>query len=252
MKGLSGREVAVVHWLIAAQKGLHTSQYNLALSYLYGKGIKQDYHHALEWFNKTAQSKYAKASNRMRAIINIAIKKEQAHPRSPRLFQVPLSGAIRDNLRYALKQGGAVAVRENYNYWCDQYNSSSVLKGTKELSVCYSTHSDPDGWGSTDFFASATYRFPSKMDSQQVVNIQKMVTSKYGKPHHSSGNPSLGKVTYTWNLDGVNLTVYRGWPDTTTYLKYSVADMEQAMNGEISAMKQKRQEKEIKTQSNAF
>jgi len=64
--------------------------------------------------------------------------------------------------------------------WADQYAPSGIQNGADNLYVEYAHESDAGGWGSTDYFAMAKYRFPSSMDRQRVVRVRDMVVSKYG------------------------------------------------------------------------
>jgi len=214
--------------------------------YSFGIGVPQD-------FTKAKEYLYEKGS--LSQTINIVENARKLHKKSPQLFGYPLVGVMRNSMRHALKNAEVATIQEDYGFWCDKYNPTQVFKGAQELSICYSLYSDKNvrfAGDSEDLFAYAIYTFPSKTDTEQVTIIRDMIIRKYGKPNHSNGIPSVGSVIYAWALDGVNITVSRDWPDTTTYLKYSVPNMEKAMDSEIAAMKKNKKEQEMKTQSNAF
>jgi hypothetical protein len=70
--------------------------------------------------------------------------------------------------------------------------------------------------------AFARYRLPSMLDTKQVADVAKLVAAKYGKPDDLRGKADMGEVEYRWKRGEVNITVHRRWPDTTTYLTYTV------------------------------
>lgn len=91
------------------------------------------------------------------------------------------------------------------------------------------------------------------MDTNQVVSVARLVANKYGKPNAQSGNPSLGEVSYTWRSpDGVQIKVYRGWPDTTTFLLFTDPDNYRALQAEMAAVRQANEQAKAKAQSKAF
>jgi len=243
--------MAVKWYQRAAKQGDASAQYNLGLMYANGRGVKQSDAEAVRLFRLTAKQGDAFAKRHL-PIAEYSLQQRRLHPHALKLFGVPLVGAQRNELRTALKKAGVRALREKYSYWADQYDPSGILNGADNLYVEYSQESDANGWGSTDYFAVAQYRFPSSMDSGQVTRIRDMVASKYGSPNQSSGNPNLGKASFTWHEDGVDIWVYRRWPDTTTYLEYIVPEINKAMNAEIAANNRRTQQKKFKAQSNAF
>lgn len=126
------------------------------------------------------------------------------------LFDVYLVCAKRSVFRTAIKSKYNSPKRENNSYIADIYYST--LPKTDELMVVYTN----DG-----HFAYAQYRFPTFMDVKLVTEVREMVQYKYGPPAYSNGNPRLGDVTYRWKQpDGIVIEVTRGWPETTTYLRY--------------------------------
>ena len=211
----------------AAEQGDAVAQYNLGVMYRDGRGVPQDYAEALRWFRKAAVqgNDYGK---RMLRILEKAMEMRRAHPHAPKLFGVPLVGAMRAGMREAARRAGVRPSQEDDDRRCDEYDSASVLKGTGWLLLCYSSDSDPNGWRSTDFLAYAQYAFLTVLGAEQVARVRDMVASKYGPPDEAYGSVRVGRVRYVWHRDGVDIVVYRGWPDTTTYLTFEVTvhDME--------------------------
>jgi len=82
------------------------------------------------------------------------------------------------------------------------------------------------------------------MDKYQVQKIKNIVSNKYGNPSYSYGRISLGNVKYEWYMDDdIEIKVYRNWPDTTTYLRYTYPK-----NYELMVKKQKELQKQKKLQ----
>jgi len=259
----------------AAEQGYANAQYNLGVKYDNGQGVKQDYATSVKWYQKAAEQGHAHAQNNLGVMYangqgvkqddDLAVKwyqkaAEQGHKKaksnlemllakascqgSTKLFDVDIMCANRDDMMAATKKAGASAKQEDKNKWGDYYYSSNVLKGSSELYVGYTVD---------DYFAYAQYTFPSRMDSQQVVKIKNMVASKYGEPTYRNGNVGLGNVTYKWTLDdGIVLKVSRGWPNTTTYLRYTYSKNYKAMQDEMKRQRLAREKKEAQAQSNAF
>ena len=163
---------------------------------------------------------------------------------APQLFNTELKGATRDQIRSALQNTNVKVIREDNNYWIDKYNSNAVLEGTTELNF---------GYTSNGKFAYAEYKFPVFMDSGKILEVANFVSSKYGKPSQRSGNPSLGEASFTWNFkNGISITAYRGWPDTTTYLNYTDKINYSKMNNEIEAEKKRQLQQKVQQQGSAF
>lgn len=145
----------------------------------------------------------------------------------------------------AMKEAGVKVKVEDKNKWSDIYFTSNILKGTSELTVSYTVD---------DYFSKAKYIFPAKqMDLLLVSNVKDMIASKYGEPSQSIGKPNLGKVTYKWKLqDGINIEVFRGWPNTTTYLAFIYPENNKAMLAEMERQRKAREAKKYNSQDNAF
>ncbi|MDO5544150.1 MAG: hypothetical protein Q4F77_12750 [Acinetobacter sp.] len=163
---------------------------------------------------------------------------------APQLFNIELKGATRDQIRSALQNTNVKVVREDSNYWIDKYNSNAVLEGTTDLNF---------GYTSNGKFAYAEYKFPVFMDSGKIIEVANFVSSKYGQPSQRSGNPNLGQASFTWNFkNGMSITAYRGWPDTTTYLNYKDKVNYSKMNAEIENEQKRQLKQKAQQQSSAF
>lgn len=161
------------------------------------------------------------------------------------LFSVPLKGATRDQLRQTFKQNGLRTKREDNNYWVDTYDAQGVLEGASDFQAGYVS--------ATGKFAYAQYTFSAFMDTQLVGKVINMVAIKYGRPSSQSGNYGLGEVRAKWNMgQGMLIEVVRGWPDTTTYLKFVDPSANKLMNAEIDSEKRTQATQKAKAQSKAF
>ena len=128
------------------------------------------------------------------------------------LFQIPLLCADRSVLDKAIKERGGIPKRYRNKAWTNIYTSNQLLRGSHYLEMAYTK---------SDRFSHAKYTFRSFMDRWQVERVKFLLSSKYGEPDESHGKLIIGKVEYKWKLkDGIVLKVYRGWPDTTTYVTY--------------------------------
>lgn len=161
------------------------------------------------------------------------------------IFGVALKGATRDQMRQAVKKNGLVPVREHNSAWVDLYKAEGVLEGATEFQAGYVM--------ATGKFAYAEYKFPAFVDTKQVGKVVDMVTAKYGKPAAQQGDYSVGEVTAKWNVGhGMQVVVYRGWPDTTTYLRYVDPSARLSMNAEIEAENRAATAETAKAQNKAF
>lgn len=129
------------------------------------------------------------------------------------LFGVDLICSERSALTSAIKKSGGRFTKQDAINWQDTFDAKYLLEGADSLTVSYTQDFED--------LASLLYVFPSRMNAEQVVEIKDMLLQKYGEPKYQSGNPSVGEVSYNWQTeDGFNLKVWRGWPNTTTYLLY--------------------------------
>ena len=235
---------AVAWYRKAAEQGDADAQNNLGWMYQNGQGVTQDYQQAVAWYRKAAKQGNVRAQNNLKGVLAIMEMASCQEGASTKLFGVFIKCANRDAMMAAIKKAGAGVKSEDKNKWGDYYYTSKVLKGSSQLYMGYTVN---------DWFAYAQYTFPSRMDNQQVLKIKNMVASKYGEPDTASGNIGLGKVVYQWQLkDGIKLKVSRGWPDTTTYMRYTYPKNYKAMQDEIERQRIAREKKEAQAQSNAF
>lgn len=161
------------------------------------------------------------------------------------LFGVSLHNAHRDTLRVAAKKAGLLAERVDNNYFCDKYAVNGHLKGAKTLYLCYT--------GNTNLFANAEYVFETFMDTGLVSRVIDMVGEKYGTPDSQDGTADIGPVAAIWQeANDMRVKVWRGWPDTTTYLDLTDIPNKNHMDDQIQSQKAQQQKQQAKQQSNAF
>lgn len=224
----------------AAAQGYWSAQARLGEWYEYGQYVTRDYGKAIEWSQKAAVQGDRYSQKRVLRLSEILKCEKSA---KTKLFGVLVKCANRDQLTAAVKNAGGKEKLEDKNHRIDVYHSATLLKGSSELAIY--TH-----YGN---FVKAQYTFPSHLDAQQILRVQEFVSNKYGNPTTSSGNAALGDASFEWRLgDGIILEVSRGWPDTTTYLKFTNPEIYQAMQAEQEREKKEREAKEYRKQSNAF
>lgn len=161
------------------------------------------------------------------------------------LFGTSLKSATRDQLRQAFKQNGLKATREDNNYWVDTYNAQGVLDGASTFQAGYVA--------ATGKFAFTEYTFSGFMDTQLVGKVINMVQTKYGRPSSQSGNYGLGPVTAKWRMgQGMQIEVSRGWPDTTTFLKFIDSPAYKQMQAEIDSENKAQERQKAMSQNKAF
>lgn len=212
-----------IEWYIKSSLGNdRAASYSLGELYSGGNGIPADYDKAEKYFTIASKQGHSEANEKLGELKKT---RECVKKSSTLLFGESLNCTTKRALRLATKVAGAKVVREDDNYYYDQYDSRQILDGTIDLYIGYF-----DGK-----FAKAFYQYDSQGDDEKVVEVRNMVASKYGKPLTSKGNPSLGPVLYTWKLkDGIIVEVKRDWPDTTVFLSYvqpvNVAAMQTRQN----------------------
>ncbi len=87
-------------------------------------------------------------------------------------------------MRVAVKEEASVATREDDKYWAGIDEAGQLIEGADELSAFY------DGAAN---LALLECKFPSRLDTEQVVEIAKMVAAKYDQPDKSQGREFLGE-----------------------------------------------------------
>lgn len=162
----------------------------------------------------------------------------------PKLFNVELKGISRDKMRTVLAGTAVKPIREDDHYWVDKYNANGVLEGATDLNFGYSSNGQ---------FAYAEYKFPAFVNTSKIIDVANLVASKYGQPSQRSGNTSLGEASLTWNFkNGMAIVVYRGWPDTTTFLQIKDKMSYNKMKAEMDAQEKKQFQQKAKQQQAAF
>lgn len=161
------------------------------------------------------------------------------------LFGLDVFNMSRDEIRAGLKKAGLKALREDNNYWHDNYDPSGQLKGATKAEFAYVD--------ATGEFVGVVYTFPSRMDTGQLKRIAEMVESKYGKFHGGEGNWDVGAAHVFWKLPGgIQIMVNRGWPNTTTMMDIAMPERANRMHAEIAEVQKRRKANEAKAQSHAF
>lgn len=228
----------------AAKQGDADSEAHVGAAYQYGDGVAQNDDLAIQWYRKAAAQGNDIAKSNLAMMQSAITSAKCRKTASTKLFNTLLRCATRNEFRGAVKSAGNKVEREDSKFWVDRYKSSAVLEGSKELLVGYTT----DGK-----FATAQYTIPANMDASKIVKVKDMVASKYGKPHSSTGNPDVGEMEYKWTLrDGIQIDLWRGWPDTTVYLSYNEPENYAVMQNEINKEKGARQKARQARQNSAF
>ncbi len=142
------------------------------------------------------------------------------------MFGVRLSTASRDLMRQALKTHGLKPIREDARYWVDVYDAKGLIPGASQFYIGYTAANQK--------LAFAEYAFPSFMDSRHMLQILTKVTAKYGQPHETVGDLSMGAYTARWRMtEGLLIEVVREWPETSTYLKFTNPAVDRDMKAEL-------------------
>ncbi|WP_288385450.1 hypothetical protein, partial [uncultured Acinetobacter sp.] len=117
-------------------------------------------------------------------------------------------------------------------------------EGATDLNFAYTSNGQ---------FAYAEYKFPAFVNTGKILEVANLVASKYGQPSQRSGNTNVGEASFTWNFkNGMAIVVYRGWPDSTTYLQIKDKASYSKMKAEIDAQDKKQLQQKAKQQQAAF
>lgn len=216
------------------------------LGYIYEKGtygVKRDLEKALSYYLK-ANTDWSKKQ------YEEVIKLQECNKKNgvTKLFDVLLVCANRNDLRVAAKKAGAYLLDEMpYFTWDDQYNSTRVLKGSRNLEILYTAD---------NLFARAKYTFPDERGESQINKVFTFVADKYGQPNNSIYTTSMGHVDYRWKLeDGIILSVSQDQNDNASFLSYTYDTNFSEMKAHQERSKQAREAKEVekyRRQNNAF
>ncbi|MDX8387725.1 MAG: SEL1-like repeat protein [Ghiorsea sp.] len=221
----------------AAERGDVAGMFDLAWAHHYGNGTVKNAKKAVSWYRKAKELGSRSASEKL-------IDLSKLEPKSPELFGINLAWAMRDNMRYALKQAGAQITREDKQYYYDTYDSSSLLAGSEELSLGYVIASDA--------LVEAEYKFPASTHEGGVDAVKVMVSSKYGEPTSVQVNDKTSELTYTWKVGVIDITLRRTWPSATVFLSFVHPTQKLLMDREVNFSKRKMSESNYQSQYNAF
>ncbi|MFZ5896275.1 MAG: tetratricopeptide repeat protein [Myxococcota bacterium] len=241
--GVPRDDAAAAFWYAEGAKQRHAgSEYELGLAYAEGRGVPAD---VVVAERLLVQANTHGDKDARQALADLRERTACARHAKTELFGVKLACASRRELRRALSRSDAPATSESDDRWYDSYDSSHVLDESRTLQLWYTRD---NAW-----LARATYEFPSHVDAGQVVRIAERVARKYGRPTSQRGNPSLGPMRYEWVLpDGVQLSIHRDWPDTTTHMDYKnpkrLAQMDREIAHDDGAARKRREA----SQSGAF
>jgi|GEM_PF-880688 len=230
-----GRYIIAPNAIKAAQHYQKSSQldYNLAharLAYLYenGLGVARDLQRALTLYQQSTQA-WANARFNL-------LKKQLScfDSATTQLFSVPIACANRELLRKQIKTENITVIDEDDNNRSDTYFTGAVIPGSSELQLTYTKE---------DRFVSARYTFVGRSNPQLIDQVKSELAQKHGEPDHQTGTINQGKASFQWLLDdGIELTVTREWPDTTTFVIYSLPEHQAALE---------RQQKQVAQNNNA-
>ncbi len=210
----SGRKIIDTNYVKAAKFYQTAVQhdYNLAyapLAFLYenGLGVPVDSERAMALYQKSTQ---VLAQIRLKALQKQQLCLQTA---TTKLFSVAIACTNREILDQQIKAQNIIAIDERSTPWSDTYFSGAVIRGSSELTVIYTKDNR---------FASARYTYIGRSNPQLIADISTQLSHTYGQPHQQSGEIKQGKASFQWLLqDGIELTVNRDWPDTTTFVTYA-------------------------------
>ncbi|WP_051303065.1 tetratricopeptide repeat protein [Psychromonas aquimarina] len=194
----------------ASSQGNKQATGRLGYLYEHGLGVKSD-----PWL---ASSLYKNASQKWAQERYLILSKlNKCHENATtKLFTLPIACSSRELLRKKIKDQKITAINEDLNSWSDTYFTGAVIRGTSELEVIYTRE---------DLFVSAKYTFIGRSKPDLITRVKNKISKKHGQPHSQSGDVKQGKASFQWLLsDGIKLTVHRGWPDTTTFVTYSLPE----------------------------
>lgn len=196
------------HYQKASQLGYNLAHARLAYLYENGLGVAVDLKYAQALYQ---QSTEGWAIDRFNLLAQQLSCFESA---TTELFAVPIACANRELLRKQIKTEKLSAIDEDSNNWSDTYFTGAVIRGSSELEVTYTRE---------DRFVSAKYTFVGRSNPQLIALVKTDLVQKHGQPDSQTGDIDKGKASFLWLLeDGIELTVAREWPDTTTFVTYTL------------------------------
>lgn len=126
------------------------------------------------------------------------------------LFGIDLQQATRDTMRNAVKQHGAVLVKEaGKDGFFDEYDSQNLLPGSSRLYLGYEKKDNQ--------IAFVEYTF----DGLDQSGLLAMLTGKYGKPQKIRAR-FQSDAQYKWQSNGVQIWLYQDWSRYKVRLMYAL------------------------------
>ena len=185
----------------------HLAYARLAFLYENGFGFPINIEKAMDLYQKSTE-KWAKARFQALAKQLTCLQKAKT-----KLFLIAITCTNRSTLDRQIKKQNIPILKEKSNSWSDTYFTGAIIPGSSELKISYTQD---------DLFAQAKYTFVGRNKPELITKLKNQLNKKYGKPSKQAGNVKEGEASFQWLLeDGIELTVNRGWPNTTTFITYS-------------------------------
>lgn len=197
---------AFANYQKASQLNNHLAHAKLAYFYENGISTDIDTEKAISLYEKAPQD-WAK-----RRLQKLLAHKHCMQTSTTRLFYELISCANRPLLRSRIAEQNIKVINENNLGWTDTYFTGAAIKGTSELTITYTRE---------DLFAKALYTFVGRDNPYLIATVKSKLSERFGDPDKSEGNVLAGPASFHWQLDdGIELNIYRFWPNTTTYVEY--------------------------------
>lgn len=201
---------ALLHYKKASQLGYSNAHARLAYLYEKGLGVNIDLVKATELYQLAPQpwatERYQVLSKQLKCYDTATTK----------LFSVSIACTTREIFREKIKQQKITAIDEDNNHWSDTYFTGAVIPGSSELQVTYTRE---------DYFVSAQYTFVGRNNPQLISHIKNKLIKKYGPATTKNDSKEEQPISFEWQLeDGIHLKIHRGWPNTTTFVLYSLPE----------------------------
>lgn len=201
---------ALAYYQKASELGDVYANGHLATYYEQGLGVPMDIERALELYQQSPES-WAKVNYKKLSEHKFCLENA-----STELFSILIACTNRQLLSKEIKNQQITVISENPADWSDTYFTGAVIKGTSQLEITYTRE---------DSFASAQYTFIGRNDPNLIIAVTEIVKKKYGEPDSFEGNLIKGEARFQWLLDdGIKVVVQRKWPDTTTFVTYSMTE----------------------------
>jgi len=218
--GLQKDDQQAISWLTKAAKQQHViSMVKLGDMHLKGKGVTKNIPEALGFYQQAAEKGNLYAIKRITALTT---NKDCFAQAKTLLFNQLIKCTTRAEFRTAIRTAGMHAIAENNQDNTDNYDSASLLPGSKTLTVTYTKNQQ---------FAMAVYQFPSLAnrynqtrehdDIQQISQIFSALKAKYGTTDRTIGRAGRSTTQFEWQLsDGIALILRQETVYSPIYLEY--------------------------------